>query len=51
MNGNDWKRACAYDEAIRDARGAVRWALVLAGCWALFRLCVWLSWGLWAVTR
>lgn len=34
-----------------DARGAVRWALVLAGCWALFRLCVWLSWGLWAVTR
>lgn len=34
-----------------DARGAVRWALVLAGCWALFRLLVWLSWGLWAVTR
>lgn len=34
-----------------DARGAVRWALVLAGCWALVRLLIWLSWGLWAVTR
>ena len=34
-----------------DARGAVRWALVLTGCWALVRLLIWLSWGLWAVTR
>lgn len=34
-----------------DARGAVRWALVLAGCWALVQLLIWLSWGLWAVTR
>ena len=34
-----------------DARGAVRWALVLAGCWALVRLLIYLRWGLWAVTR
>ena len=34
-----------------DARGAVRWALVLAGCWALVQLLIQLSWGLWAVTR
>lgn len=30
---------------------ALRWALVLAGCWALVRLLIELSWGLWAVTR
>ena len=34
-----------------DARGAVRWALVLTGCWALVQLLIRLSWGLWAVTR
>ena len=26
MNGNDWERACAYDEAIRDAADEVLWA-------------------------
>ena len=40
-----------YAEAVIDARGAVRWALVLAGCWALVQLLIRLSWGLWAVTR
>ncbi len=40
-------------EALRGerARHALWQALALAGCWALFRLLVQLSWGLWAVTR
>lgn len=33
------------------ARRALAWALIVAGGAALWRALIWLSWGLWAVTR
>lgn len=34
-----------------EAVEVLRLALLAAGCCALWRVLIWLSWGLWAVTR
>lgn len=34
-----------------ETRQVLRYALLAAGCLALWRVLIWLSWGLWAVTR
>ena len=34
-----------------EARQVMRYCLLAAGCLALWRVLIWLSWGLWAVTR
>lgn len=34
-----------------EARQVLRYGLLAAGCLALWCVLIWLSWGLWAVTR